>query len=412
MNAAVSPALSRPLEFLSAPECSVKVYDSICDLEPIRPAWNALLDRYRMATTFSTWEWLSAWSRHLGATRRPLVLGLFDDCRNLAGLACFSIGEEAYCGRRIRVLRMLGDGTCDSDNLDFPAAPGYEDILARSVLHHLRSHASQWDLCAWNTLPHGSPVVTSLLREAARLRWACSETTTISSAIPLPRTWEQYSSMLPGEERKNLPRYARRLNSRYATRVYKCADLESVDRSLDALFRLHQGRWESIGEPGSFSLHERRDFYRDLGRALLERGWLELWVLVLDGNISAVQFAFRYADRVFQLQEGYDHTRPSDRLGYVLRGEVLKALIKEGVRVYDFLGGEDPYKKRWATQPGSYRNLRLALRWSKGGILLQAAKQAHDGKEWLRRSLPGGVWDMLRQMNRMRRQVLASHFAS
>jgi len=82
------------------------------------------------------------------------------------------------------------------------------------------------------------------------------------------------------------------------------------------------------------------------------------------------------------------------------------------VRVYDFLGGEDPYKKRWATQPGSYRNLRLALPWSKGGILLQAAKHAQDGKEWLRRSLPTVAWDVLRQVNRMRHRVLASHFAS
>ena len=411
MNAALTPALSQPFDLLSAPECSLSIYNSISDLEAIRPAWNALLSRYRMATTFSTWEWLSAWSRNLGAARRPLVLGLFDDRRNLAGLACFSIGQETYCGRRISVLRMLGDGTRDSDNLDFPVAPGYEDALARSVLHHLRSHSSQWDLCSWNTLPHGSPVVSSLLKEAARLRWTCVETATASSAIQLPPTWDEYLSMLPSEERKNLPRYTRRLKNRYPTRAYRCADFDSIDRALDALFRLHQGRWESIGEPGSFSVRERRDFYRDLSRAFLERGWLELWALELDSEIAAVQFAFRYSDRVFQLQEGYDHTRPSDRPGFVLRGEVLKALIEEGVTVYDFLGGEDPYKRRWAIQTSSYRNLRLALRWSKGGILLQAAHHALAGKEWLRRNVPDTTWDMLRQLNRMRRKVLAPQAA-
>ena len=119
----------------------------------------------------------------------------------------------------------------------------------------------------------------------------------------------------------------------------------------------------------------------------------------IDGEIVAVQFAFRYRDTVFQLQEGYDHLRSSDRFGYVLRGEVLRTLISEGVRVYDFLGGEDPYKARWGAQRGSYRTLRLALPLSKGGILLRLADNADAGKQWLRRNLPNSAWHFLRKLN-------------
>jgi CelD/BcsL family acetyltransferase involved in cellulose biosynthesis len=174
---------------------------------------------------------------------------------------------------------------------------------------------------------------------------------------------------------------------------------EQIPNCLDTLFRLHQGRWQSVGQPGSFSSTERRSFYAHLSDYFLARGWLQLWALEVSGEIAAVQFAFRYKDRVFQLQEGYDHHRSSDRLGYVLRGEVLKTLIAEGVRVYDFLGGKDSYKTRWGAKLGYYRTLRFALPLTRGGLALQLATHAIAGKNWLRRNLPQPAWRFLKKVN-------------
>src|SRR5262249_31679716 len=132
-----------------------------------------------------------------------------------------------------------------------------------------------------------------------------------------------------------------------------------------------------------------------LSTCLLARGWLELWILELDGEIGAVQFAFRYGENVFQLQEGYDSGRNSDRLGYVLRGEVLKRLISEKVRTYDFLGGEDSYKTRWGTHQGYYRHLQFAPSFEVGGACLQILHKTGRSKEWLRQRLPNQVWKLL-----------------
>src|SRR5262249_10330467 len=141
-------------------------------------------------------------------------------------------------------------------------------------------------------------------------------------------------------------------------------------RCLGTLFELHQARWEQAGEKGSFASVARRRFYEQLSRRLLARGWLEMWVLELNGATTAVQFAFRYKNTVYQLQEGYDPQRASDRAGFVLRGEVLKRLISEGVTIYDFLGGELSYKARWAAQAGHYRDLHFARPLSLGAVYL------------------------------------------
>jgi CelD/BcsL family acetyltransferase involved in cellulose biosynthesis len=162
---------------------------------------------------------------------------------------------------------------------------------------------------------------------------------------------------------------------------------------------LHQRRWQSAGQPGSFSSVERREFYNDLSRRLLARGCLELWVLELDEEIAAVQFAFRYKKRAFQLQEGYDHQRSPDRIGYILRAEAIKQLISDRVEIYDFLGGEDPYKARWGAQIGHYQNLQFARSRSLGGTFLWAMERYRSNKQWLRRKIPNVAWKLLHAIN-------------
>jgi CelD/BcsL family acetyltransferase involved in cellulose biosynthesis len=378
--------------------CSLRVYHNFTDLAELRSEWNGLLDVYPLATTFSTWEWLSSWWRSNKQGRQLLALALFDARGSLSGLALFSLTSERFRGSLpLRVFRLLGDGTFDSDNLDMPVAPGMETTFADAILNYLQSHRAAWDACELNTFPLNSPMADSLSQSLKSRGWPRHEASTGSSAIQLPRSWNEYLQLLSSEDRKNLARYTRRLQSHYDTRIYRCSDARELPALLGALFGLHQARWQSDGEPGSFSSQARRDFYSDLSAQLLARNWLEMWVLELDRQIAAVQFAFRYGDRVFQLQEGYDHTRSADRPGYILRGEVLKTLISEGVRIYDFLGGEDAYKSRWGALPGHYRAIEFAMPLTRGAVALWAARRAGSGKEWLRRRLPQPAWTMLQR---------------
>ncbi|MGB0103089.1 MAG: GNAT family N-acetyltransferase [Candidatus Sulfotelmatobacter sp.] len=378
----------------------LQVYRNLDELAGLRTAWDELLSEYPLSSTFSTWEWLTCWWQSFGHGRQLQVLALFDSTSRLIGLAPFSISPERFRGLlQAVVLRFMGDGSGDSDNLDLPVRPGFERPFAESVFQYLQEEKRQWDVCELNTLPVDSPVARAIGELAGFKNWTCVEHFSKSSAITLPDAWEEYIEKLSSEDRKNLVRYRRRLTKRYSTRIYRCARETDLPVCLDALFRLHQGRWHSAGEPGSFSSPERRNFYQQLSRSLLSRGWLELWVLELDGEIAAVQFAFRYRETVFQLQEGYDHSRTSDRAGYVLRGEVLKQLISDKVRRYDFLGGEDAYKTRWAAETGCYRNLCFARPLTAASALLRIADRAARGKNWLRTRLPSSAWNLLHLAN-------------
>jgi CelD/BcsL family acetyltransferase involved in cellulose biosynthesis len=373
---------------------SLRTYENLDELSALRPAWDELLSHYPLATTFSTWEWLSSWWGAFGKNRQLLTLAFFDS-GSLVGLAPLSISTESTRWLSLNVLRLMGDGSGDSDNLDLPVRPGFERVFAESIVRYLRQRKRMWDVCLLNTLPPDSLVAGCLAEILSSPRWTFFAYSSKSSAVSLPESWDLYVQTITSEDRKNLARYTRRLQTRYRTRIYRCEDSKELPSCLDALFRLHQGRWHSAGEPGSFSSAERREFYAQLSQHLLARGWLDLWVLELDGKIAAVQFAFRYGEKVFQLQEGYDHERASDRLGYVLRGEVLRQLISNKVRIYDFLGGEDPYKARWGAREGQYRQLHFARALSLGGASLRYLDETARSKEWLRRHVPSSVWSLL-----------------
>ena len=368
----------------------LRIYRTLDELQNLRAAWDQLLAQYPPATMFSSWEWLTNWWYSFGDHRRLLVLALFES-DSLVGLAPLSISHERFAGFPVDVLRMMADGSYDSDNLDFPALPGYEQALADAVLRYLPAIRNLWDICLLNTLPPDSLSAERVANRLQAREWITFERSTPSSAIQLAPTWEEYRSNLATEDQRNLPRYLRRLRRYYSTRIFRCTEPDDLDRCLQGLFRLHQARWQKAGQPGSFSSAKRRKFYAGLSRCLLERGALEFWILELDGQIAGAQFAFRYNDRVFQLQEGYDPERSSDRVGYVLRGEVIKQLISEGVRVYDFLGGEDSYKSRWGARTGHYREFHFARPWSWGGLLLWSSEQTRKYKELMRQNLPGAM---------------------
>jgi CelD/BcsL family acetyltransferase involved in cellulose biosynthesis len=384
----------------TARDLQIRAYRDLEDLQSLVPLWEDLLSAYPLATTFSTWEWLSSWWRNFGGGQQLFVVGVSEGNSRLIGLAPLSIVSRRVAGPvRVRELCLMGDGSGDSDNLDLPVRPGFEDQFAGALLECLSEHRSAWDLCRFNTLPPDSPAAATLLRGLHRRTWTVRQYERMASAIVMPDSWEAYLRQLPSEDQKNLERYSRRLDRRHQSRIYRCSREAELPACLEALFRLHQARWLAAGEPGSFSSEQRQKFYFDLSRTLLARGWLELWVLELGGTIAAVQYGFRYGSTVFQLQEGFDPAHSSDRVGFILRGHVMKVLIAEGVRKYDFLAGEPGYKARWGAQAGHYINLHFAQPYSLGSTLLRTLSHARQGKEWLRARLPKPAWQVLHKIN-------------
>ncbi len=385
---------------MSPQPLTIRVYEDLASLETLRESWVELLNRFESATIFSTPEWLMSWWREFGGGRQLHATGFFDAGGQLAGLASLALLRESRGPLTLNAMQMMGDGSGDSDNLDFPARSGCEDAVAAALLDHLKSEQKLWDVCEFNTLPADSPVARSLRNLIEHAGWIHYTTETMTQAIELPGTWAEYLAGLSANEREKVGRRARKLAKTHRVRYYMCESESDLAGCLRVLFDLHQKRWTSAGGPGSFGSAERRQFYAGMGKAFLDRGWLEFWLLDVDGTPVAAQFGFRYRQTFFILQEGFEPALSAESVGYVLRSHVMKYLIESGVRRYDYMAGQEPAKARWGACPGHYVNLQFARPRSAGGVYLQAVHEAGAGKEYLREHLPQPVWDLLHKVNR------------
>jgi CelD/BcsL family acetyltransferase involved in cellulose biosynthesis len=394
-----TPAGNVP-EMVSNPNLTTVVHDNLQSLQLLRPGWDALLDEYPLSTTFSTYEWLVPWWRAFGGVDRLLVVAFLDASSALVGLAPLAVTVRRGFPFPLRVLRFMGDGSHDSDNLDLPVRPGFEEAFTQSLLDWMRQNAALWDVCEFNTLPADSFIGTRLLNDLAKRKWTCITSTRPQTVVELAESWEAHLKGMSSKERGKVGLRARRLEKKYEVRIRRCSEESEIDSLLPTLFELHGKHWQLRGLPGTLHSPARRQFYGELARLLLARRRLEFWVLELNGKIAAAQFGLRHNTTVFSLQEGFDPDYAADSVGYVLRSNVLKTVLEEGVRRYDFLGGTDESKMRWGGVLKHYVNLRCARPFSKGDFYLTLKENSRRAKTWLRNHLPAGMWKKLKSVAR------------
>jgi CelD/BcsL family acetyltransferase involved in cellulose biosynthesis len=387
----VVPSCVSPFKSVEVRQCG-----SWDELEQFRPAWNQLLEADNAAAIFLTPEWLHAWWNAYGGGHEIRSLAFISE-GELIGLAPMYLEKSR---RGLRTLRFIGSASGDSDALNLIVKPGAEDLVVRTIIEYLRD-CREWDICSLETLPAESAVTAALQATIEYERWMTSSLRHPHSFIELPATWDEYLKKLQPNFRPLLTRYPKRLQSRYQVRISRCEDPADLGPALERLFALHQMRWSTRGEAGAFSVAARRSFYAEMSRAFLERGWLEFSSLALGHEIAATQFCFRYRDTVSLLQEGFDPRYTEDKVGYALRAHVLQRLMGEGVRCYDFLGGDDSYKLKFGATRSNYLDLHFAGS-ARGRLELQKRNLKAGLKSWAKQHVPPRALGLLSGVLRRR----------
>jgi hypothetical protein len=338
-----------------------------------------------------------SWWRAYGENKELCVLLFTDPQVGIVGVAPLYWEHRKVLGfAELRVLRMMGDGSGDSDDLDFVVQPGYAAAVAKALLNWMRD--TPWDVCELDCISSRSEVAALLENELRIRNWKRAISRRPFTRVVLPETWAQYLKQLSAKERGKVGIRLRRLQSRHKVCFRRCEHPDELPTFLETLYTLHQKRWEARGLPGSFSQPERRRLYKEMTRALLFRGWLELWQLEIDDAPVAAQIGMRYGDVVCSLQEGFDPAYSGDSVGYVLRSYVLQKCIEDGVRFYDFLCGDQESKQRWGADVGHYLDIHFARRISFGAAYMTGLRLCNRSKDWFRAHVPVRVWNFLQSL--------------
>ena len=221
-------------------EVEIRTYHSWAHFRELIPAWEGILRENGALSIFSTPEWLGSWWDAFGTNRQLIALTFWDADGELLGLAPLYLDESRLSPfNKKKCLRLVGDGSGDSDNLDLILRPGFEVVCCQAFLRWLVDHP-RWDVCCLNTMPENSMGARVLSRQLTASKWTLSHTASPNGALSLPSSWESYVESLACDFRPLVTRYPHRLTKRFQERVYRCEDASQLSTGLDVLFSLHQ----------------------------------------------------------------------------------------------------------------------------------------------------------------------------
>jgi len=128
---------------------------------------------------------------------------------------------------------------------------------------------------------------------------------------------------------------------------------------LSTMAAFHDRRYDERGGSSAFSTPAVRAFQEEVTRRALERGWLRMYVLRLNGETAAVMYGLHYGGRFYFYQHAFDDRYKAHSAGLVLMALSVRAAIDEGAREFDMLWGVEPYKFLWARESRMLQRIEL-----------------------------------------------------
>ena len=104
---------------------------------------------------------------------------------------------------------------------------------------------------------------------------------------------------------------------------------------------------------------ENRRFFQELAQALADRGWFNLLMLDIAGEHAAALYNFRYGDTLYLYNSGYDPAFAQFSVGVAVFGLGIEWAIGQGLRVFDFMRGSEPYKYEFGPVEQTVHHLTL-----------------------------------------------------
>ncbi len=308
-----------------------------CRVEPtsfelVAREWDDIFTRCAEPSVFDSLVWQRSWWEHFGAGSELRLSKVTSSDGNIRLIAAFS-----KSGSKISFL----GGTDLVDYHGFLSDGGAVGVEVAAVVVSLCAEQACTTI-ELLSLPEASPAVELVPEILRQKKWHVEvEREDVAPRLTLPTTWEAYLEVLSKKDRHELRRKMRRLESAGAVQDVELKSPDDVASQFDSFLSLHR---KSTPEKAEFMTATREQFFRSVSRSLAEAGMTRLRFLELDGKKVATSLSFVVGGVRYLYNSGYDPEFREFSVGLMNHAYGIKASIEEGIRVFDFMRGNEPYK--------------------------------------------------------------------
>jgi CelD/BcsL family acetyltransferase involved in cellulose biosynthesis len=333
---------------------NVEILKTIEEVISIRPEWIALSQEI----PFRHPDWLLTWWTHYqDAGKQLFVVVARDDESRIRAIAPW------YREKKNKSIRFLGDGKVCTDHLTILQEHRFSDrdaidSIAARLVRCLNQADESWTELRLEGVDESDHAIQRL-RNALEARNCTShqENFTNTWRVHLEDGWEAFQAGVSKNARKA---FRRRLETVEQSEVRWVKNQEDFEAFFPVLVDLHQKRRASLGSEGCFSDDRFTEFLKDSGIKLVEQGMLQAFSLWMSGKPIAADIGFRSKDSWMCYQAGIDPEAIDLQPGKMANVLMLRDAEKFGLKVVDFLRGDEPYKEQLKANPYSVYDLYLS----------------------------------------------------
>lgn len=309
--------------------CSV--IDDAEELAALAPEWWRLWERSPTATPFQSPAWLISWWRAFAPGRLQSVAAW--EGESLVGLAPFYAEGE----------RLLPLGISVSDYLDVLMEPERADAVGEALVGFFGRFGA-WR--SWELSDLAPEALGLRLRPPPGCNDDCSPQT-LCLAMPLPKSPDEVRQKISPKSRRAIAQAHNRAARRGKVTLQRLSE-GTPDEAFQLLARLHEACWRRRDRPGVLADARVRQLHRDALGPLAARGLLRFHVARIGEEVASIYCGFHHRDRAYGYLTGYNPDFEFESPGSLLLAHVIEESVREGAIEFDFLRGDEAYKRSWA----------------------------------------------------------------
>lgn len=321
------------------------VIDDFEGLQRLRGEWDELLAADAHQNPFLSFTWTRSWLRSFAASYDRFLVLRVEEPGQFRGIVPLIVRRAWSGGIPVRSLEFPGG---DDSVFKGPIAEGDPGRLVDRVMRGLVSEVRGWDILGLDSLPDDSPWVTEFAQAFQQRSLHCDRHPTHPSPyLRLPGSYDDLRKSLKKSLRQNL------------TRKLNMAEREGVvfERVTGAAVRAAHFHEAQDVERRSWKGRQGIGIFVDEPHLSLHVGLLDdnppfdvdLLFLRIGGKAIAFQYGFLLGNRYYAYNTSYDEAFQRLSPGMLAINSLLQELIPAGIEVFDFLVGEDSYKRDWTS---------------------------------------------------------------
>ncbi len=314
------------------------------DFMALEKEWNTLAES-TCGEPFYRHEFIRTWIDNFAPDAKLSILTGRNEAGRLVAAFPLMRARSLVCGFPTRqTVSIANPHSCRFDMLAEDGIAAGETFFA-----HLAAD-KRWDVLKITDVPAGGNA-WHLYRAAEAAGFPVgSWESQRSPYLPLPASYQKLLEQMSSGFRANLRRRARRLEKLGTVTVERVTGGAHLQERLEECFSIEQKGWKGAEGTAIMQDTKTRGFYTQLAHVLASQNHLSLFFLKLNGQSIAFHYGFVHGGIYYMPKLGYDETFDACSPGLVLLEAIIKDCIGRGLKGYDFLGMDSPWKTEWSKQ--------------------------------------------------------------